>query len=97
MLISLQTTACELHPGLLQASTSPTGVREGWMEPSVSSGPHSGSWDSGIPWISPGISAYPAVRYVPDSRLRITVSRLISDYQPPDQHLSTTMKISPVT
>ena len=50
VLISLQTTVCELDPGLLQASASPTGVREDWMEPSVPSGPHSGSWDSGIPW-----------------------------------------------
>ena len=32
--------------------------------------------------LSPVISAYSAVRYVPDSRLRSTVSRLISDYQP---------------
>ena len=31
---------------------------------------------------SPVISAYSAVRYVPDRRLRSTVSRLISDYQP---------------
>ena len=40
---------------------------------------------------NPAISAYSAVRYVPDSRLRSTVSRLISDYQPPDQHLSKTL------
>ena len=39
--------------------------------------------------LNPAISAYSAVRYVPDSRLRSTVSRLISDYQPLDQHLST--------
>ena len=38
--------------------------------------------------LNPAITAYSAVRYVPDSGLRITVSRLISDYQPPDQHLS---------
>ena len=30
---------------------------------------------------NPAISAYSAVQYVPDSRLRSTVSRLISDYQ----------------
>ena len=41
--------------------------------------------------LSPAISAYSAVRYVPDSRLRSTVSRLISDDQPLDQHLSTTL------
>ena len=31
------------------------------------------------------------MRYVPESRLRSTVSRLISDYQPLDQHLLTTL------
>jgi len=31
------------------------------------------------------------MQYVPDSRLRITVSRLISDYQPLDKHLSSTL------
>ena len=41
--------------------------------------------------LSPSISAYSAVRYVPDIRLRSTVSRLISDYQPLDQHLLTTL------
>ena len=40
---------------------------------------------------NPAISAYSAVPYVPDSRLRSTVSRLISDYQLPDQHLSKTL------
>ena len=38
--------------------------------------------------LSPAISAYSAVRYVPDSRLRSTVSRLISDNQPLDQQSS---------
>ena len=41
--------------------------------------------------LSPAVSAYTAVRYMPDSRLRSTLSRLISDYQPLDQHLSTTL------
>ena len=41
--------------------------------------------------LSPAISAYSVVRYMPDSRLRSTLSRLISDYQPLDQHLSTTL------
>ena len=41
--------------------------------------------------LSPVISAYSAVRYVPNSQLQSTVSRLISDYQPLDQHLSTTL------
>ena len=41
--------------------------------------------------LNPAITAYSAVRYVPDSRLRITVSRLISDHQTLDQHLPTTL------
>ena len=41
--------------------------------------------------LSSAISAYSAVGYVPDSRMRSTVSRLISDYQPLDQHLLTTL------
>ena len=41
--------------------------------------------------LSPAISAYSAVRYVPDSRMRSTVSRLISDHQPLDQHLPTAL------
>ena len=41
--------------------------------------------------LNPSISAYSAVRYVPDSQFRSTVSRLISDYQPLDQHLPTTL------
>ena len=41
--------------------------------------------------LSPAINVYSAMRYVPESRLRSTVSRLISDYQPLDQHLLTTL------
>ena len=41
--------------------------------------------------LSPAISAYSAVRYVPDSRMGSTVSRLISDHQTLDQHLPTTL------
>ena len=41
--------------------------------------------------LSPAISAYSAVRYVPESRMGSTVSRLISDHQTPDQHLPTTL------
>ena len=41
--------------------------------------------------LNPAITAYSAVRYVPDIRLRSTVTRLISDNQPLDQHLLTTL------
>ena len=41
--------------------------------------------------LSPEINVYSAMRYVPESRLRSTVTRLISDYQPLDQHLLTTL------
>ena len=41
--------------------------------------------------LSPVISAYSAVRYVPDSRMGSTVSRLISDHQTLDQHLPKTL------
>ena len=44
--------------------------------------------------LSPAISAYSAVRYVPDIRLRSTVTRLISDNQPLDQRSSTARSAS---
>ena len=40
------------------------------------------------------ISAYSAVRYVPDIRLRSTVTRLISDNQPLDRRSSTARSAS---
>ena len=40
---------------------------------------------------NPAISSYSAMQYVPDSRMRSTVSRSISDHQPLDQHLPTTL------
>ena len=44
--------------------------------------------------LNPAITAYSAVRYVPDIRLRSTVTRLISDNQPLDQRSSTARSAS---